>query len=303
MLRHWPALALILSLAAVACDRPSQSAGNDTTGSDGPPPDTAAPATAVNPGWNAADGPILFVATGNPGEARAVAPTLVDADGTPLVIDLSRSVTLISRDGRLITGRITRLTPHDGLQCLAWPTASVIDGTGSVPSPWAVGLLADGATPLPLDSVAAFARTDSIRLASDLARLASALKDDTLASFRGLPLVVREMRRFRPAPGTEAVVADIARTLATEANPREERLFLVAERAEGRPWRAAYVTRASGPEDAVQITDVLAAFRLGDGRTVIVLALESSDRSRFALLERRSPGRWALRWTSAETDC
>ena len=294
--------ALAVALAVVGCDRKSGTPANDTAGpADSPPDDSAPSETATNPGWEDRDGPALLVMGATPGEARIILPAETDASAGRAPSALTM-VTLIAREGRVSRARVLAVSPHVDPQCVAWPSAMLRDSVGSTIAAWNVGFVGTGLTALPLDSVEAFKHADSTRLTSDLARIASALKDDTVASFRGLPVIVREMRRFQPAPNIEMVVADVARRLATEANPREERLFLIAERVNGGPLVARYWSRASGPEDVVESGDALATVRFADGRVGMLVALESAT-VRYALLLRNERGDWRVQWRSAETDC
>lgn len=296
-------LAAALTAATVACDRSSRTPADDTASLAGSPRGDSTSPVARNIGWNDADGPILLVATSAPTEAHVVLPfeTVADSTRFPSGID---TVKLIGRDGRLWRGRVLGAAPHANGQCVAWPMATVRDSAGAAPPGWSVGFTnAAPVTAIALDSLEAFNRSDSSRYATEIARMASALKDDTVAQFRGLPFVVREMRRFHLVPNIEGVVADVARRLATEANPREERLFLIAERTAGGQWQPAYWTRASGAEDAVESGDALAIVRFPADRAAMIVALEEESSMRFALVERDGTGKWRLRWRSAETDC
>lgn len=293
---------LLVGIVTVGCDRTARAPANDTARPAGSPRDDSGTAEARNTGWDDRDGPVLLVPGASPAEAQIVLPYALDAgDARPPAA--METATVIARAGRASRVRVSGIAPHTDPLCVAWPTATLRDSAGSgVPPSWNVGFAGAMVTALTMDSVESMSRGDSTRVAAELARLASALRDDTVASFRGLPFVVREMRRFRPADGVEAVVADIARRLATEANPREERLFMIAERTERGPWRAAFWSRASGAEDAVESGDALAIVRLAHGRVGMLVALETGSAIRFALVQRDGRG-WHVQWRSAETDC
>jgi hypothetical protein len=181
------------------------------------------------------------------------------------------------------------------------------ESQGSASGGWTVALPAGHAVPIPLDSIERLARPDSSRLAAEVARLASSIPGDTARAFRGLPYYVHTVRRFQPVPGVDAFVADVARRINQEADPREEELLIVAERDSGRansPWHAAYVERASGHEGSVETHDVLAALAIGPSRRpTLVLARYVSSGVAYALLERTGPGQWRLRWLSAVSGC
>ena len=295
-------IGLVFTLAAVACDRTSNTPANDTARLAGPPPDDSTAPELRNSGWDDRDGPVLLVVGATTSEARVVLPAEMEAGtGRSASIALGE-VTLLSREGRLSRAGVVALSPHLDPQCVAWPSATLRDATGATIAAWNVGFAGARLTALPLDSVEALSHADSTRLASELARIVSALKDDTLASFRGLPVVVREMRRFTPAPNVEGIVADVARRLGTEANPREERVFLIVERVTGGPLLPRYWSRASGPEDVVESGDALAVVRFADGRVGMLVALESAS-MQYVLLRRDDKGPWHEQWRSAETDC
>lgn len=292
---------MLVGLLTATCDRSSQTPTNDTTGLQGSPQADSLTGETRNAGWDERLGPVLFIAGASPSDALVVQPYETEASGGHSgSLDAG---TVISRDGRTARVRILGVVPHTDSLCVAWPTSAVRDSSGAALPSWSIGFAGADVTAIRMDSVEAFARGDSTRTAADLARLASALPDDTLPSFRGLPFVVREMRRFRPAAEVETVVTDIARRLATEANPREERLFLIAERVAGGAWRAAYWSRASGPEDTVESGDALATVRFADGRVGMVVALETGSSIRYVLIFRDAGGKWRSQWRSAETDC
>ncbi len=99
----------------------------------------------------------------------------------------------------------------------------------------------------------------------------------------------------------------LARHVPEEANPREEHIFLVAERDSTHSppdWVATYSERESGAEDDLETDDVLAVVRLGPARTAtIVLSRDFGDGGVYSLIERAAPGQWRLRWSSAYTGC
>lgn len=295
---------LVLASALLSCDRSAKVPAKDTSAGTAPPQPETNAADAGNPGWNSADGPVLLVAVGSAGEAHVIAPEVLDAAAPPaLRPGAPLSVQLLARDGRHGPAQVTGVQPARDPECVAWPLATLREGMGVAPRGWLVGFAGAGVTPIAMDSVEAMTHADSGQLATELARLASSLRDDTVASFRGLPFVVREMRRFQPAAGIQGVVADIARSLATEANPREERIFLIAERADAQPWHASFRMRASGAEDSVLTGEPLVIARMGDGRVVMVVGLENGATTRFMLLQRAPDGTWRVQWRSAETDC
>lgn len=321
---HVRPLLLVVLAAAAACDEQQagsalpRDSGAPTVGLDGAPA-VVAPPVAGLVGWNATDaGPALFVALagtlGGPATGRdayVVFPELTDSTlTTTTTFDLERvrgaQVDLFSRAGAAGTATLgpavvpPRPTAED--ECTGWPVARLTP----VPAQgWTVALAAGRATAIALDSMDTLARPDSARRAADVARLASTLPGDTAGAFRGIPFAVRSARRFVPAPGVEALVAEVTRNVGEEARPRAEHILLVAER--GGPtekWRVVYSERVSDAEETVETREVLAALAVGAERVpTLVLSREYGDGGAYGLLERAASGAWRVRWGSAYAGC
>lgn len=300
-------------VALGACDRAPQTSANDTTTA---PPVTEgalanAPATSFN-GWDVDEaGLVLAVAAGTVETAVVVLPQYTDSTlaattrfDTGMVPELSME--LFSPAGRLGTASLNLVpaTPRAG--CTGWPIARVIANNTGIPF-WTVAFEAGHAEPVALDSIEALSSRDSARVAADVARLASTLPENSASPFRGLPFIVRSVRHFTPVPGVEAFVADIVRRLGLEANPRVEHLVLVAERPAGTPatrYEVAYSERVDGAEETIEMTELLAAVRLGDDlHPTLVLSRDYGDGTAYALLERVGAERWRLQWSSAYAGC
>lgn len=316
--RHAAPARLAVAIAVVACaallalggcngdDTP---APPDTAG--GPAPLTIGGATAAPAvlGWDAAAaGPVLFVGGTEGGAAAVVFPALTDStftDSTTFALAPlgGQEVELFARAGRVAQVRLPAPSPlpQEGEACLAWPSVSL---PGAAPG-WLAGFLAGHARAIPMDSIERLTGADSARLAAEAARLASLIPNDTAVAFVGLPFVVRTAYRFTPAPGVEALAADVVRRIAQEANPREQHVLLVAERPAGQAgarYRLTYHVRTSGSEDAVETREVLAAVRLGDTPTLVV-GLNYYEGNAYMLVERTAEGTWRERWSSAYAGC
>jgi hypothetical protein len=295
----------------VACEKRASAPASQPSGN----------AASTNAGsaltWDdASAGPVLFVAGSNETEAAIIYPHFTDSTlGTVSTLDtagISRGkADLFARGGLIGTAVIVPKTAGVlGGECTAWPTAHVrsLDrATGGVPGPWAVGFVTGHAAALTMDSIAVLSPVDSARRAADIARIASSLTNDTAPAFKGLPFEVQRGGRFSIAPGIDGIAAVLARHVNEEANPREEHIFLIAERdSTHQPlaWVAAYSERESGAEDDLETNEVLATVRLGPGRTpTIVLSRDYGDGGVYSLIERAAPGQWRLRWSSAYTGC
>jgi hypothetical protein len=267
--------------------------------------------------WDdATAGPVLFVAGSNETEAAIIFPHFTDSTlGTVSKLDtggISRGkADLFARGGLIGSAVIVPKTAGVlGGECTAWPTAHVrsIDrATGGVPGPWTVGFVTGHAVAMAMDSIPMLTPADSTIRTSDIARLASTLPNDTAAAFHDLPFEVQRAGRFSIAPGIDGIAAVLARHVNEEANPREEHIFLIAERdSTHQPpaWVAAYSERASGSEDDLETNEVIATVRVGPGRTpTIVLSRDYGDGGAYSLIERAAPAQWRLRWSSAYTGC
>jgi hypothetical protein len=330
-----PLLAAALALAA--CDRekpaPPPAAAPPVAAAPvpaPPAPDSAPPAPAT--GWDA-DAGVALVVPADDGGARLVVPGVADSAGVDtargLAPALPAQVTLLAESGVVGQARAAAAEGAAG-RCAAAPAVRLgaASGANALPA-WTVGLATapggEAPSALPLDSADALAGADSAALAASLTRLAAALPPPrgvsaaTGAALRGVPFRVRRARGFAPDGRTRAVVAVLTRTMNQEASPAADAVLLVAERpagggasAGGAPtggagrWRTAYSERAAGREETLPAVHVLAAVRLdgaGDPRAALVLAREDDAGTRYVLLERREPGRWTARWTSARVSC
>ena len=267
----------------------------------------------VRSGWTTGLGPLLLVA-GAQHEASAVFPdfsdsTLTDTTTFDRSILSGMEVDLFSRSGLAGRGRLRAIPPRtrdDG--CVAWPeaTVSITDSLESYAG-WTVAFASGRARPLPLDSLETLTGADSARLAAEVSRLASTVPNDTALAFQGIPYFVRQVRRFRTGQDTEVLIANVTRRINQEANPREEQLLLIGERTGSQPgarYSLEYHERVSGPEEAIESSDVLAAVTLAaEGIPAIVLIRDYGDGSAYALLTRDAGGQWRLAWNSAYAGC
>ena len=302
------------ALATTACERDAPPASGNAT----PPTRTATDSgvrPTVNTGWNADAGPVLLVASDAADVAEVVFPEVTDSTfGDSALLDLApvrgARVTLLSRHGQvgtaIVAGEDTTAEADSAEEsCEDWPLVRLRGERGDTPASWTVAFIGDKARALPLDSIEGMSRPDSARLAGEVARLARQLPNDTARAFRGLPYFVRTVRRFTPAPGVETLVADVARRINQEANPREEQILLVAERERGGgAWQVAFAERASGREGSVETHDVLAAAAIGPTRRpTLVLGRYVGDGVSHAILERTAARQWTIRWVSATSGC
>jgi hypothetical protein len=280
-----------------------------------PPPETPVVVSPDVSTWDSTAGPALFVLGTTTQEAFVIAPRFTDTtaiDSSRLEAGSLRSTSLElfsggSRVGQARVSAVTASTRSDA--CRSWPTAHLERAplTDSAATPeWSVAFEAKHATEWALDSIAGLSTADSARLAADIARIASSLPGDTAAVFRGLPFVVTKAWRTRGPAGLQVIAAVVVRNVNQEANPRQERILLLAERdtsIAGARYAPRYVERVTGLEETVETTDLLAMVLLGsERRPTIVVAREASNGSSYALIE-RIDGAWQRRWVSAYAGC
>lgn len=299
---RWVAVAL--ASGAIACERKVSTPGNDSAASVAPPPAESPGGVPVASAWRDRDGPFLVTATDNAHTVSLVAP---DSAGMPdgralsgAVRAANASIALIGRSGLIARATLQASTVVQRRDC-EWPQAALVAGDSlGEEVRWGVGFAGAVAAPVALDSLERSTRADSARLVADIARLASALPDDTMPGFRGIPFVVRNAWRFEPVPDRFAMVAEISRRVAQEANQREERLLLVAERdsATGR-WQPRWWARAQGTEETVETLDALALVMLGgDAWPSLVVGHDAPAGTWQEIVARTSTGAWQRRWRS-----
>lgn len=266
--------------------------------------DSATPAPRVS-AWNDAAGPVLLVAGERPEDAIVVLP---DAQGhlSADTLDASEYVgeraTLFDRAGGTATATLEE-DQGDGpeLTCNSWPILTLPSGTPR----WTLGFIGAGVTAYPLDSVQAMARRDSSSLVAQVARLASEARINTTGehaeSFRGLPFVVQEARRFRHDT-LEVLVAQVVRRVNQEASPLEEHTLLVAERTAGADaWKPARIEWTVGHEESVGRQQLLGAVAMR-GEPALVFTRDSGAEMHYAI-HWRGGGAWSKRWVSGISRC
>ncbi|MEO8575067.1 MAG: hypothetical protein ABI556_00140 [Gemmatimonadales bacterium] len=270
---------------------------------------TIQPATpATNTGWDTTEaGPVMLLAgPENPASAAVVLPWLSDsalASAPGFMLDSLSSMPVDLFDPAGLAGSSSLLVNSQKLNtegCVSWPTGSL----SSPPREWRFGLRKGIASAIPLDSLEGMSPTDSSQVTVEIARIASAVAEGSDPVFRGLPFAVRHAYRF--ALGNNSVLtADVVRKINEEANPREEHLLLIAERAPGadEKYSAVFQSRVAGSEEAVRTNEILGAVKFIRGRAAIVVTFEYEDGGKVALLERTGDKQWRITWKSAYTGC
>jgi len=255
-------------------------------------------------GWLPSAGPVLLAAGPSPEEAIVFLGTGRAAAAFDTGAVDQASATLLGRDGSRFTATLELPAGNDNPACRVWPLRQLHAAGGG--GTWSVGFLSDTITAIPLDSVGALSARDSMALAAEASRLASAVTANTSPAFEGLRFTVQDVRRFQTAPGVQALAAQLTRRVNQEASPQEELTFLIAERDSGAtsgPYRLAYAERSFGNEEEVSSNELVAAVRIGDGPPSLVVARDGNDGLAYSIIERTAPRQWRVRWTSALAKC
>lgn len=310
-----PTLALALG-ALAACERApdvGREVSADSTAA--PVAGDSAVAPRVGIGWIPDAGPVLLIAT-SPSLAAIVSPAQTDSSlaagehVSPRNLVGKAAVRVFgpgahSWRATLASAPASIVADSAAEECVSWPLVRVVRDAPADDPPWTVGLIGSDVKPIALDSLRGGPGADSARVAAVVARLASQLPQDTAQGFSGLPFSVHRVQRFVAMPGVEAMVAEVIRRINQEANPREEHILFVAERqSDGGEWNVGYSERSSGPEEAIVVSDVLAAFTLGASqRPILVVARDHGDGVTYSLLARDDARSWRVIWNSAYAGC
>ncbi len=308
------ALALFTAAASMlsACDRRSAANPTDSaaTARDSAAADSVRPVVEAT-GWDSSAGPFLVLPTVDGGltagsllRADASELTVSDTGGVGQLISDGR-VELFSRSGRVAIARLSvDAAPRVDAGCTAWPVARLSTDAGVNVSPWTAAFAANRITSIPLDSIEGLSSRDSSRLVVDLSRLASALRDDTSATFRGLPFVVLRAYRTRGLDSA-FVVATLARRVNQEADPKEERLVMVVDitGSDAKSWNVAWHERASGLEEELVVAEPLMAFRANGASDVRLLFGRDDGIALGAAVLARDGAGWHVLWESAVASC
>lgn len=303
---------VIAMFAAVACDNRASSSNPDSVSTMGGVGGTDSVTTTVSSsGWDVSAGPFIVLPTVDGG---LMAGSLLRPEATELTVGDTVGVGATSGDGRLElfsrSGKVgmARLTvegaPLVDNGCTAWPVARLAVDAGVTVAPWTAALAVGRVTAIPLDSIEGLATRDSARLATNLTRLASGLRDDTSSTFRGLPFVVLRAWRARGLD-TSFVVATLARRVNQEADPKEERLVIVVDAVgdDAKLWTVAWHERASGHEEELVVAEPLLAFRnVGAPDVHLLFGRDDGVALGAAVLSRGKRG-WRVLWESAVAGC
>jgi hypothetical protein len=270
-----------------------------------PPVFSLGPVSSTN--WDVNAGPVMLISVGSGFDSAAIVLPEVTDSMMDQVQGIAPSLSglvfeVFGRNGSVDSSIVTSLTTTGTARdCYAWPAAKV----QSAHAGWRVGLVRGNVKVIALDSIGSLSSADSATLAASLAQSAATLPVSADPVFRRLPFRVRSAYTFR-LDSSEAVIADVVRSLNEEANPRIEDLFLIGERPIGATgkYTIGYFNRIAGAEETIQATDILAAVKMrASSRPAVIVNVESEDGTQLGFIERVGPGQWRYTWKSAYTDC
>lgn len=327
MRNHSKSSAAVIAAIAVAiigaCDRTPNNTPDSGVVSSGSPVTNDSLRPPVGTGWEAAAGSFIVLPTIDGGHdagsllrVDASDSTVGDltglpANGTGTVLELFSRSALVGE----ASISIERATGLDS-GCTGWPVAR-LNGMGIALAPgagvvagasarngWTAAFLKGKIALIPLDSIEGLSSRDSAKLAANVSRVASALSDDTVATFRGLPFVV--LRAYRGSlDGQSFVVATLVRRLNQEDAPREERLVMVIDGDAANPgaWTPGWWERAAGREDELVVSEPLLAFHLpGSPKPLLLFGRDDGEALSAATLVRDGKA-WKVQWESAFAGC
>lgn len=239
---------------------------------------------------------VSIVLPGLTDSALAAAPRFELSALEGLAVDLfaprgqvGRSVLHVSSQARSAAG------------CVSWPMGTLAQ---TPPAGWRVAFEKGRAVGMPLDSLERMVGADSTRFVASILQVLSSSNSGGNPAFRGIPYFVRKGYRLS-LPSSSVLIAEAVRRINEEANPREEHLLLVAERAGSQgDYRAGFQKRSAGREEAIETSEILAAVRLTrSDQPAIVLTFDYEEGGKIGLLERVTTGNWRIVWKSAYTGC
>lgn len=298
-------------MAAAGCRGSEPGRGNDTaSGLPSPPP----PAVTGRPApitWDTTAGFYFAIPTDRPAQALLIdARYAASSELDTLQVDTAAvqglSFDLLAAGEVVGAARVAAFARGAAEGCDGWPLVELAPApaTGAL-GDWKVAFPAERVRTVVFDSLPSLPSGDSTRRVVAVARAASLAEGDTAAAFHGRPFVVRQANRIVFGEH-EVLVAEVLRSVQQEANPQQEQLLLVLERADSLEggYAPRYHERTIALEEAIESVEVLAGLRpIRAGTPTLLLRRESEDGMSFVLLQRRSNGTWFVRWRSAVASC
>lgn len=277
------------------------------------PAEVPSPPVAELTGWPPGLGRALVLRLASREETyRLLVPELGDrrfADSSISVkVGDSLPVALLGRRGKAGEAVLAVIDAEVGAgACVTWPSVQLASARfeqRAGGAAWRVAVERDSVTPVVVDSLPGMRSDDSASFSRAIYSLlpdTPALADSTL---RGIPFVIRRGYAFSAA-GVTTIAAELVRTSSSEADPREQRLFVIGERTSGeQTYRLAFSSDVAGRADSTPMTELLVAIVSSQSRRpVLVIGAEASDGMRVHLIQRVARRQWRRSWTSVVKVC
>lgn len=282
------------------------------------PPEPSPPAVVPSPpvarltGWPAGLGRALVLRLSAPEESyRLIVPELGDSRFTDSSISVkvgdSIPVVLAGWRGSAGNATATVIDAEAGTgACLTWPAVEMSGTTVKqrAGGAWRVAIERDSVTPVVVDTLLGMRSDDSGRLVRAIYSLVPDVPGLTDSTLRGIPFAIRRAYSL-PAAGISIVAAELIRTSSSEADPREQRLFVVGERTgDEQAHRLVFSSDMTGRADATPVTELLVALLSREPRRpILVLGVEGAEGMRLHLLHRVGRRQWRQSWVSVTRFC
>ena len=283
------------------------------------PPVTTTPEPAIPSrsaaeitGWPAGLGRLLVFRVPSPADAyRLVVPELGDRRFADSAIAVragdSIPVALLGRRGKLGDARARIVDAETGTgSCVTWPSVEIDRASyarASGAASWRLAVERDSVTAVTVDTTAPRSAADSLSVASAINAMLASVPGGADSALRGIPFATRRVYMFRVADAA-LIAAELARTSSSEADPREERLFVIGERRGPQSYSLVFSRRMSGRADSTGIVELLAVvIPSATNRALIALGIEEAAGVRVQLLERSALSRWKVTWSSVVSFC
>lgn len=283
------------------------------------PPVRRPPIVAVAPtpvaeltGWPPGLGRAFVIRLGSQAGYRLVVPELGDRRFADSLISVklgdSIPVAFLGRRGNAGEAVVRVADAEAGAgACVTWPSAEILGVTfagRTGAAEWRVAAERDSVIPIVVDTLLGMNSQDSLSLALSVLSLLPSLPPALDSVLHGIPFTVMRAYRFRVAD-IHVVAAEVARTSSSEADPRQQRLFLVGERtADAQSHELVFSRDATGPADMVPVTELMVSFMSRRSRNpVLVLGVEGSRGMRLLLVQRTGRKQWRTSWGSVVEFC
>ena len=277
--RRLPVLFLAVTAACGTRDQPPQSDSMPRAPSD------SAPSVAVTGDWPPELGDVLVA----PSDTDNLAVVLYPA--APVVVINPAAQLAFLGSGGDTAGAPVRTSGLDSARCGDAPLLRLARPPAAG---WSIGLAGGTAQPVRGDSLEALSHADSLLYGTEAPRLASIVAARSPSRLTGLPFELAGLRRVRLGD-TTVIAVQLVRRINQEANPAEERTFVIAAQYGSSPFEAVYSDRSEGTEESATHYDLLGAFR-GKTSVYLVVSSDGASGSTIGILERNG-GVWRMRWT------